>query len=111
MRDALKKVWGDAVKESVEPKKETLEEKTLEDSPNPANHWHMCAKNVVHETPLQLGSSFGKDAGYPAKGKFSDYLVTGACNRIAIRHCQPDIQQPKICRISAIPQPCPRARR
>ena len=49
MRDALKKVWGDAVKESVEPKKETLEEKKLEDSPNPANHWHMCAKNVVHE--------------------------------------------------------------
>ena len=35
MRDALKKVWGDAVKESVEPKKETLEEKKLEDSPNP----------------------------------------------------------------------------
>ena len=49
MRDALKKVWGDAVKESVEPKKETLEEKKLEDSPNPANQWHMCAKNVVHE--------------------------------------------------------------
>ena len=49
MRDALKKVWGDAVKESVEPQKETLEEKTLEDSPNPANQWHMCAKNVVHE--------------------------------------------------------------
>ena len=49
MRDALKKVWGDAVKESVEPKKETLEEKKLEDSPNPANHWHMCATNVVHE--------------------------------------------------------------
>ena len=49
MRDALKKVWGDAVKESVEPQKETLEEKKLEDSPNPANQWHMCAKNVVHE--------------------------------------------------------------
>ena len=49
MRDALKKVWGDAVKESVEPKKETLEEKKLEDSPNPANQWHMCAKNVVNE--------------------------------------------------------------
>lgn len=49
MRDALKKVWGDAVKESVEPKKETLEENKLEDSPNPANQWHMCAKNVVHE--------------------------------------------------------------
>ena len=31
MRD-VKKVWGDAVKESVEPKKETLEEKKLEDS-------------------------------------------------------------------------------
>ena len=38
MRDALKKVWGDAVKESVEPKKETLEEKKLEDSPNPVTN-------------------------------------------------------------------------
>ena len=46
MRDALKKVWGDAVKESVEPQKETLEEKKLEDSPNPANQWHMCVQKM-----------------------------------------------------------------
>ena len=93
MRDALKKVWSDSVKESdayendrfivkggkvkkdnsntpnnknhiFAPNakiakqlhsqgkrvyKESLEENKLEDSPNPANHWHMCAKNVVHE--------------------------------------------------------------
>ena len=35
MKDALAKVWG-------------LEE-GLEDSPNPANKQHLCAKNVVHE--------------------------------------------------------------
>ena len=75
MRDALKKVWGDAVKESVEPQKETLEEKKLEDSPNPANQWHMCAKNVVHEKWGKGNTIYSMHADPDKKGMIEWYDV------------------------------------
>ena len=48
MKDALAKVWG--LGEGKNPHDEEVEmEEGLEDSPNPANKQHLCAKNVVHE--------------------------------------------------------------
>ena len=43
MKAALAKVWG------LEESKDVEVEEGLENSPNPANKQHLCAKNVVHE--------------------------------------------------------------
>ena len=43
MKAALAKVWG------LEEGKDAEVEEGLENSPNPANKQHLCAKNVVHE--------------------------------------------------------------
>jgi|MDSW01.1.fsa_nt_gb hypothetical protein len=45
LEESVLGVWKDA----YIPKTEKVVEEGLEDSPNPANSQHLCAKNVVHE--------------------------------------------------------------
>lgn len=45
LEESILGVWKDA----YIPKTEKVVEEGLEDSPNPANSQHLCAKNVVHE--------------------------------------------------------------
>ena len=53
MKAALAKVWGLDEHKGTKPHKHPHEdnevEEGLENSPNPANKQHLCAKNVVHE--------------------------------------------------------------
>jgi len=96
MRDALKKVWSESVKEEKEEIKEFVKsdgskrrvkegdnrlkanKSKLEDisqSPNPANSQHLCAKNVVHEKWGKGNTIFSMHADPDDKGLIEWYDV------------------------------------